>query len=225
MRRDLTYYEVLDVLESTQGCSMCAFESKRSRRYFQSLLHEFVNDPHIRSNLIRSKGYCRAHAHLLSEFRDGLGTAILYHDQVKMFLDFLREIGLHTSRRLRARAISRWRDRDTCPACEHQSRHRSHFVATLIAGLSEPDPGILEAWEKCPGLCVPHFLIVLDEDRGGLASDRLVAHQRERFAELLDELDEFCRKQDFRFRDEPYGKEKDSWLRAVEMITGANDVS
>lgn len=219
------YYNVLDALKSNQGCPMCAFESKRSRRYFRSLLHESVNDPHIRSDLIRSKGYCRGHAHMLLEFRDGLGTAILYHDQVEMFLRFLRGLVGLNSQRLRAKAVSRWRDRDTCPACVHQLRYRGHFVATLIAGLSEPDPGIVEGWEKCPGLCVPHFLTVVDEGREGRALDRLVEHQAHEFDGLLKELEEFCRKQDYRFRDEPYGEEKDSWLRAVEMITGASYVS
>jgi hypothetical protein len=199
---------------------VCAFESQRSRRYFQSLLHEFVNDPHVRSALMRSKGYCHRHAHLLLEFRDGLGTAILYHDQVEGFCRFLGTLAGGSSTRSRAKASSRWKDRETCPACRQQWKHRGYFVETLVAGLREPDPDMVAAWEKCPGLCVPHFLVALDEDKEGGATERLVAHQARRFSALLEELEEFCRKQDYRFRGEPPGKEVDSWRRAVEMMTG-----
>ncbi len=36
----------------------------------------------------------------------------------------------------------------------------------------------------------------------------------------LAELDEFIRKNDYRFRDEPWGQERDAWLRALNALAG-----
>jgi hypothetical protein len=38
---------------------------------------------------------------------------------------------------------------------------------------------------------------------------------------LAGELGEFIRKNDYRFSAENVGKEKDSWLRAIELVSGA----
>ncbi len=38
---------------------------------------------------------------------------------------------------------------------------------------------------------------------------------------LRDELAEFIRKQDYRFRDEGLGAEGDAWIRAIAQVSGA----
>jgi hypothetical protein len=73
----LPYFTVLEAFQKAKGRAMCELEADAARRYLDSLLYESVNDPGVRENLIRSKGYCLRHAHLLLGFKDGLGTAIL----------------------------------------------------------------------------------------------------------------------------------------------------
>ena len=41
-----------------------------------------------------------------------------------------------------------------------------------------------------------------------------------RYTLLADELDEFIRKRDYRFAREPSGSERDSWVRAIEALSG-----
>jgi hypothetical protein len=53
---------------------------------------------------------------------------------------------------------------------------------------------------------------------------QLVDLQRRTMGELRDELAEFIRKNDYRFRHEGFGKEGDSWLRAIGIICGEQDV-
>jgi hypothetical protein len=48
----------------------------------------------------------------------------------------------------------------------------------------------------------------------------VVAAQRSVWERLYDELGEFIRKNDHRFRDETFGPERDSWRRALEAISG-----
>ena len=51
-------------------------------------------------------------------------------------------------------------------------------------------------------------------------AERIIAIQQQGWKRLLGELDEFIRKQDYRFREEPIGSERDSWIRAVALVSG-----
>lgn len=48
----------------------------------------------------------------------------------------------------------------------------------------------------------------------------LLAAQREAWAALMTEVDEFIRKNDYRFQHEPRGDEHDAWLRALDALVG-----
>ena len=41
----------------------------------------------------------------------------------------------------------------------------------------------------------------------------------------LGELDEFIRKNDYRFMSEGFGSEGDAWIRAIERLSGADGAS
>ena len=56
--------------------------------------------------------------------------------------------------------------------------------------------------------------------RSRAAFDTLRDIARERYAVLRAELDEFIRKNDYRFQSEGMGAEGDSWKRAVGLMTG-----
>ena len=55
-------------------------------------------------------------------------------------------------------------------------------------------------------------------ESGGRA--RLVRHEARGWGELVAELHEYIRKQDYRFHDEPQGHEQTSPVRAVEQMAG-----
>ena len=48
----------------------------------------------------------------------------------------------------------------------------------------------------------------------------LVDAQKSVWQRLQADLDEFIRKSDQRFRDEPFGEERDAWRRALAAISG-----
>ncbi len=54
----------------------------------------------------------------------------------------------------------------------------------------------------------------------GPAPAQLVAAQRAIWSRLNDELEEFLRKNDYRFQKEPFGAERDSWQRAISALSG-----
>lgn len=220
--KHLTYFSVLEALRSAETCALCALEDDCARRYFESLLHERVNDPGVRGDLRRSKGYCPRHAHRLASHGDGLGTAILYRDQVELLLGFLQALEGGTHKALLRSQVSWWRGRDLCPACREQMQDRQRYTAVLVEALLEGE--LRSAFDASPGLCVPHLLAAMEAAKDPRVRSYLIESQRARLGGLLHDLDEFCRKQDYRFRHEGFGTEADSWLRAVRMTVGDKDL-
>jgi hypothetical protein len=221
-QKHMGYFDVLEALQKAKVCALCELEARGTRRHLDNLLYENVNDVGVRGDLARSRGYCRRHAHMLLEFADGLGTAILYQDQVKMFLDFLSgQTGL-PARLYRRHLPESWNHDALCPACAIQAKGRRGHIATLLEWLG--DPQMQKALDGSPGLCVPHLLLVMRQVRSAAERDRLLKVHVSKFGALAQELAEFIRKQDYRFRGEPSGREKDSWQRAVNMMVGIKDV-
>lgn len=217
-----TYYELLDAIGKATGCALCAIEVDRVKRYFDSLLHENVNDPGVRAALTRSRGYCPRHAHFLRDHGNGLGIAILYQDQVKFFLRLLDGLQTSSFAATRNRTPASRPRTEGCPACRAQNDCRSHYGSTVIEWLNDEE--MRSALDAGNGFCVPHFLALLNLPMDAGARKYLLEMQRARMVSLLRELEEFHRKHDYRFSGEGFGSESDSWSRAIRMMVGEKDV-
>jgi hypothetical protein len=219
--RHTLYFEVLDAVREAKGCPLCHLEADRMRRYLDGILYEFVNDSGVRAELARSKGFCHTHAHMLLgvEGPRALGIAILYRDQVHQFLKFLQGLKEPTSDHFwRQKRSTVWEASEPCPACRLQAEQRLRYSEVVVGSLNEPE--FRNAFEASAGLCVSHFLSALDLIQDFSVRDLLIAIQEAKLADLKHDLEEFCRKNDYRFRDEGFGKEGDSWLRAVRLMVG-----
>jgi hypothetical protein len=221
-QKHMGYFDVLEALQRAKVCALCELEARDIRRYLDNLLYENVNDVGVRGDLARSRGYCRRHAHMLLEFADGLGTAILYQDQVRLFLEFLKGLGGLPARLRRKSLPKSWNQETLCPACAIQSQSRHRYVGTLLEWLGDPD--MRKAFDGSSGLCAPHLLLILGNVRDAASREYLIAAHVGKYSRHADELAEYIRKNDYRFRSEGFGKEGDSWKRAVNMMVGIKDV-
>jgi hypothetical protein len=50
-------------------------------------------------------------------------------------------------------------------------------------------------------------------------AERLLKMESEKLSKLKTELNEIIRKNDYRFRNEEWGAERDAWLRALNRLT------
>jgi hypothetical protein len=80
-----------------------------------------------------------------------------------------------------------------------------------------------DAFPASPGLCVPHFLHAAQATQSDATLRFLVEAKRHKLSELLQKLETFCRKHDYRYSRGGFGKEADSWARAARMIAGRDD--
>ncbi len=75
------------------------------------------------------------------------------------------------------------------------------------------------AFRRTPGLCLPHLAQALNcSDPAGART--LASLEAERIGVVVGDLDEYIRKHDYRFREEPWGQEVTAPRRAVELVVG-----
>jgi hypothetical protein len=205
-------------------------------RYLDNQFYENVNSPKWRDRLRASLGFCREHAWLAVDKRlgDPLGFSIIYRDIASSILNHLdantRRARLprgwtslpgrvpEQARRAIEQMLFAITPRKRCPICEHRDETRRNILSALVEALSSTE--MFQALQSSDGLCLPHLQLALEHVRDPSDVERLRTIQRDRLESLRAELDEFIRKNDYRFAEEGFGREGDAWLRAVALVVG-----
>jgi hypothetical protein len=236
-----TYHAVLEACRQP-GCPLCRLADQWVGRYLDGLMYENVNDPGLRETLAQSLGFCNEHAWRFAGLSGGasLGVAIIYRSLINQIAGALRQGrysapgSLHWQRAREGldreqpagatRAVVQSLEPQTgCPACVHRDELETLALTAVVEGLRQ-DRGLQEALRAAGGLCLPHLRRAFQLVRDEATFETLKAVMLDQLAALLGELDEFIRKNDYRFRHEGFGPEGDSWRRAVAWLVGAEGV-
>jgi len=232
----LPYYQNLQDAFGQPGCAFCRLFADAANLYIDSLLWEMVNYPDLREELNRARGYCHQHGWMLVRGGAALGIAILMQDVIKTALaaldsnpvkdtpeSALRQLLNNLDRRPNPAAqklASHLSPQTPCPVCVYLKDIQKHYFDTLLKHLAGSN-SLVESYSNSDGLCLPHFRQALTQALAKTNVSALVKAQQSAWQRLHTQLDEFIRKNDYRFRHEPLGDEKDVWLRALEAVSGA----
>ncbi|MCX7680901.1 MAG: DUF6062 family protein [Anaerolineae bacterium] len=217
-RKDRLYSDLLEA-SAKPGCPICRVSLAFVRSYLDNTMYERVNDGEVRAELRNARGYCNTHAWMLSEGRGVvLGTAIIQRDVLNTVLEALNvEPPGRGTRHHVQELLRRLRPTAECPACVNRRVMEDIAIGTFLKYLDDPE--LAAALDSSDGLCLPHFSRALElvEEPGHL--HRLLDFQRRALTKLRNELAELIRKHDYRFTSEGLGKESDSWLRALGIVS------
>lgn len=221
------YHQLLSDLKDP-GCPVCRAVDRAVRRYLDALFWESVNDPYLRPRLRAAHGFCREHAVLAlsmaSRKGDGQGIAILYRD----FLGHLREEAIAAANTRCTSVTRRNRYGDPrvlaphvrCSACDSASHTAEMYVALLARAEPESEIGRAVRGDN-RGLCVPHLIQGIAVASSPDECERLLDIYLRGDDRMNKDLDEYLRKQDYRYRHEGLSEdESSSWRRAVYQAIG-----
>lgn len=200
-----TYYELLDAMKG-RGCPVCLLLEMYSDRYIDSLLYESVNNISLRAKLITSGGFCIEHSKKLLRFGYkgySLGISIIYRDLVDTYYKTLNTQGTLPSDR-------------RCLVCEVLEDAENRLIEELIRSMKDYE--FYQAYRSSNGICMSHLSRVLRLSKDREVNEIFLELTASKLKELSDQLSEFIRKQDYRFKEEPIGIEADSWIRAIEIL-------
>jgi hypothetical protein len=201
----LGFVHLCDAL-AAEGCPICTLLEKACYRQLDSLFYECVNDPGVRNRLAASHGFCNWHAHLALRIpHTDSGIAIIYEDLLRAA----------TEQPLRRPSAS-------CPVCDTARFNERVYLGELLRHFDDPE--LRPRYEQSFGLCLPHLQQAAHEYPGHDKLPALLAAERKKLAALRAELQEFNRKRDYRFANEPKGAEQTAWRRVIEKFTGKREL-
>jgi hypothetical protein len=160
-------YDLRDAFRQPH-CPLCMIGAAGERRYLDYVLYARVTEPEFRTELRASRGFCTAHAQLLTEYRGALGVAILCGDLVANLLDALQgaynELAASGQRQ---KAHAEWarnlaaqiEPNGLCPACACVQRSDAICLTGLFNRLA--DPPFAPGFTAGDGLCLPHLVQAL----------------------------------------------------------------
>jgi len=218
-----TYFNLLDALKE-QGCPVCFVIKKNAQKFMDDFLYESVNDPGIRKQIKESVGFCNRHAWQLQKFGDGFGLGIVYEDIMRLVLRRL-EKAYGSSASLKA--ILKQLDKDeqakkSCIFCKEEKDVEGRYISVFLENFDDPE---LEfAYENSFGLCLRHLNLTIKKDKNKKLTNEFIAIEATKLNGLIAEVKEFLRKHDYRFSKEKFGKEGDSWIRAIEKMIGKEGI-
>ncbi len=204
------YNELLKILEM-KDCPVC-FMIRRSIRYTLSV--EFIEEltvPEFREPVRASLGFCKEHSEYVRRAArnnlQAMGIAIVYEDLLHIHQEAFNE----------GRIISA---SERCPLCSLQQDIES-YALQLVADYCD-DQEFQQHYERAGGVCLPHLQEILLMTQG-TAHEFLVQSHVGKIQQMTEELDEFIRKHDYRFKDEAMTEgESHSWQYAVRFVTGSS---
>jgi hypothetical protein len=223
--KGMSRFELEEAL-GQQGCAVCRLVERAGNSYLEYLLYDLVNDRDVQKEFRASLGLCERHVQGMLEKGDGLGVAILYRAAVKELLGLLSEIPDAPRSQAPLAKLLRRSTRvnsavpepgDGCMVCGAEAEAERRYLRVLLDGAEDGSLGGLLGGSG--SVCVRHLSRV-SVLAGGWLPPALVDVTREMFEDLEADLSRYVWHSDYRFRDEPWGKERDSWKRVVERMVG-----
>lgn len=237
MTNRIPYYDDLQEAFAEPGCALCRLLAVSADKLVDSILYEGVTDPPIRETFNAARGYCLSHAQLLVRAGAALGVTIMMDGVLKVLLralevnpvdqpaasktrHLLRSLGGNARHTTVQELVAALSAQSNCPICHNEAQMLAHYGRTLLQHLA-PDNALFNVYCQSHGLCLPHFREMVSLALPGPALTALVAAQQTIWLRLHHQSEEFIRKNDHRFRGEPFGVEKDVWLRTLTAVSGA----
>jgi len=209
-------------------CLVCSNLDRSERHSIHSFLWEGMMSPHARTAFLTGRGFCARHFWIAKRIEDecwpagGIGVAILCENLIDQAIE-----NLPTQESLSQPDINglfrRKRETRLCsPGSEcifcREGGEREESLLDALQFLKHR-PAWAQNLERSP-LCVHHSLLALRIWKDPADRQQLRSTLADHLQELQAELREFIRKHDWNCRDEPFGRERDSVFRAIQVLTG-----
>lgn len=217
-----TLEDLASLLQTESGCAICHYSRQAGRKYLDGVMYESVNDFGLRQQLARTLGFCEFHSRELLTFPGAkLGAAII---EQAMLQEALRRLNtLKPQRRSMFSLVRKGAlplkppDSAHCPACLYEEAAAQRAIEELLQHWDARWEYLLS---NAGGLCFNHLNAALAIASPTMARRLQQMHQR-LWQIVIAQLDEFIRKQDYRFRDEIIDDEEGlASRRAIAILTG-----
>ncbi len=193
-QKTLGYYDLMGAFRQP-ACPLCYLLRKKENRAIQMLFYEKVNDPSLRQKLRQSGGFCPEHTRVYLQVGDKLGQAIVAEDVVSHWVEHLSDV-----------------DKEfPCLLCTERQEMEKRIVTDFVQFLQFRE--FTREMQQSVGLCQAHFTQILRKIKEPASKNLLLQFQSQKLVVHLRKIQQFIRKNDYRFQNHPVKKEE------VEAVT------
>lgn len=217
---------------SRGGCVICHALRASARRYLHSFIYEGMMSSLVRQDFLAGGGFCAQHFWEARQIEaehwaEGFGVAILCENLLEAAQKDLCQWG--ASDRDGRRGVMKIGRRKNpsfkfmpgkgCITCRMLKGNEEHLLRVLEEVLEE-DARFREGYAQGSGLCIFHLQAGLAQWQSTAAREFARQTAEDSIQELLAELQEFQRKHDYRYKNDPKGREWSSPERAITLLIG-----
>jgi hypothetical protein len=217
-----------------EGCPLCRLCDESLGRGWFWLFSESYGEGSVVSKYIDYWGFCKEHSRMIARIGPKWQKSVIYQWIIKAHLSQLEEfqrrvqhlerprtiISRMASRRSAAKTVRSIIPTGDCLFCETLRETARRWISYLLESLV--DPQIRRLYADSDGLCMQHFFLAIEDAnlRHAPEVNELIKKQTKGLRELMDDFNEFFRKEDYRFSNEPKGNEQNAWMRAMTKFIG-----
>ena len=204
------------------GCPICSLYRKLEEDELDLILGASMMEPDVRIRTNES-GFCRTHYDMMFVRKNRLGMALTLESHLADLSKEIRDGGFGGGQG--NKPIKRIGELEcSCYVCDRIDANFEHMVDTAV-WLWETDEDFAPKLKAQPYFCLPHYRKLLSYGQKRLGKKKQPAFSAacaavvEGYMEKLSEdVSWFCKKFDYRYKDEPWKDSKDAVERAIRFL-------
>ena len=207
--------------DKTCGCPFCALYNKLEDDQIDLILGASIMEPDVRIKT-NEEGFCRTHYDMMFTRKNRLGMALTLESHLAELKKDLKG-GLLVKRGDKAvKRIERLND--TCFVCRRIEFNFEPMIETAVI-LWNVDEDFHPKLLAQPYFCLPHLSRMLKYAQKKLDKKNYAEFEKAVFSiedayidKISDDVSWFCKKFDYRYKDEPWYDSKDSVERSMKLL-------
>ena len=246
MKEKIYTMPLTDAFRANDECPFCFVERKLEEHTMDFVLGpgaSYMEDD-VRAET-DARGFCRTHYKKMYEYGNRLGTGLIMKthcqklnkeldEQIKMFSPAKANILNRLKKPKNTEnapktSIGAWAKQktDSCYICDFYKDTFQRYLDTFF-DMYRKDPAFKELFINSKGFCIPHFgdlaeeadRVLSDKDKKEFFEQQLFPMMQANMKRLYDDLDWFCDKFDYRYKDADWKTSKDALPRGMQKAAG-----
>ena len=205
--------------DSEKGCPFCEMYKTLEEKELEIILGASMMEPDIRIKT-NEAGFCDKHFSKMLKRKNRLSLALMLESHLAHLSK--EASGMNSLKRI-------GNINDSCYICSRIDHQFEKMIETAV-WLYENDRDFKVKLEKQSCFCMHHYHKLLTVGKNKLSKKKypefesLTEKVNMNYLEALQkDVSWFCKKFDYRYKDEPWGDAKDAPERAIKFLTGFND--
>lgn len=246
MKEKLYTIPMMDALRAEDECPFCYIERNLEQHALDFVIGPeatYMQDD-VRAETDKV-GFCKEHLHKMFTYGNPLASALILDTHLKaLSSEMKKEMKNYSSiakvglmERLRKDASEMWTSNSlskwiregekSCYVCNHIKNNYERYIATFFVLYKRGETEFVELVKKGKGFCLSHLADILDaaplylnEKEQKQLREIIFPQMEENMVRILEELDWFEKKFDYRYRDADWKNSRDVVQRAMQKIAG-----